>query len=52
MSADHIWGRPRPTPDRCEGTHTYSGGCRYNSKDPHRPMFPEELRPGGRLNAA
>ncbi|WP_267625515.1 hypothetical protein [Gordonia sputi] len=52
MSADHIWGRPRPTPDRCEGPHTYSGGCRYNSEDPHRPRFPEELRPGGRLNAA
>ncbi|MDL9935492.1 hypothetical protein QSJ18_01910 [Gordonia sp. ABSL1-1] len=48
MAATYIWGRPRPTTDRCRGAHTYAGGCRYNSEDPHRPIFPEEIRPGNR----
>ncbi|MFW0792766.1 hypothetical protein AAFP30_03025 [Gordonia sp. CPCC 205515] len=48
MSGKHIWGQPRPTPDRCEGAHTYVGGCVYNWDDPHRPRYPEELRPGVR----
>ncbi|MGW0036213.1 hypothetical protein [Gordonia sp. NPDC003376] len=46
INADHIWGRPRPVPDRCDGPHTYAGGCKYNAEDPHRPLFPPELRPG------
>ncbi|WAC55969.1 hypothetical protein [Gordonia sp. SL306] len=48
-TGNHIWGRPRPVPDRCRGTHTYAGGCVYNADDPHRPLFPEELRPGRRF---
>ncbi|AFA73929.1 hypothetical protein GPOL_c29120 [Gordonia polyisoprenivorans VH2] len=51
-TADHIWGRPRPIPDRCSGIHTYAGGCVYNADDPHRPMYPAELRPGIRSEAA
>ncbi|MGV9827286.1 MULTISPECIES: hypothetical protein [unclassified Gordonia (in: high G+C Gram-positive bacteria)] len=51
-SAGHIWGRPQPTPDRCAGPHTYAGGCRYNADDPHRPLFPPELRPGNKYTAA
>jgi hypothetical protein len=45
---DHIWGRPKPAPDRCRGPHTYGGGCTFNADDPHRPLFPEQLRPGAR----
>ncbi|MGK2319100.1 hypothetical protein [Gordonia rhizosphera] len=54
MSANgiHIWGRPRPVPDRCNGAHTYAGGCVYNADDPHRPLYPEELRPGTRFPTA
>jgi len=49
---NYIWGKVRPTPDQCTGQHTYAGGCMYNSDDPHRPMFPEELRPGIRSSQA
>lgn len=48
----HAWGRSDPPPDRCVGPHTYASGCTYNADDPHRPMFPPELRPGIRTQAA
>ena len=51
-SIDHIWGRPAPIPDRCGIIHTYAGGCTYNADDPHRPLYPPELRPGSRLDYA
>lgn len=50
VANNHIWGQPRPVPDRCEASHTYAGGCVYNSEDPHRPLYPPELRPGCRLD--
>ncbi|MGV9710327.1 hypothetical protein ACWDTI_06660 [Gordonia sp. NPDC003424] len=52
MSTKYIWGQPQPSPDRCVGAHTYAGGCKYNSTDPHRPLYPEELRPGARRGTA
>lgn len=45
---NYIWGTPSPVPDKCIASHTYAGGCRYNADDPHRPLFPAELRPGTR----